>query len=351
MERPRRRRFVFLCALRLHSLLQLRGPDRPRRFLGGALRPHLAGAHLHAGADAGLHPVRIPPGPQFLARDAAAEHPAAAGVVFRTRAPCCPFNGVAWSLSVEAFFYLCFPWMAGVLRRRGPMLLMTTSFAVGFGLVALATLITPARPAGLAISIRSAGFSNSFSAWPHAAGWLAGGVRAPAPAAWLAAEVLVLAVSLASVVGIPVVIQLAGLSDATTQWIGAEVCAVTFAALIWTFAHQAGALSRLLSASWLRRLGEISFSIYMSHQFVMRVTDCTFMDETWEALAYFPPYLALTLAISTAMFLLVGNAGAPFYRGGRPAPAAGRLRGRCRRAQSSRRDDFQTRSMQAAAKG
>ncbi len=160
-----------------------------------------------------------------------------------------------------------------------------------------------------------------------------------------------LAVSLASVVGIPVVIQLAGLSDATTQWIGAEVCAVTFAALIWTFAHQAGALSRLLSASWLRRLGEISFSIYMSHQFVMRVTDCTFMDETWEALAYFPPYLALTLAISTAMFLLVGNAGAPFYRGGRPAPAAGRLRGRCRRAQSSRRDDFQTRSMQAAAKG
>ena len=47
------------------------------------------------------------------------------------------YNGVAWSLSVEAFFYLTFPWLLAGMKKMGSLPLLAGSFIFGGALVLL----------------------------------------------------------------------------------------------------------------------------------------------------------------------------------------------------------------------
>lgn len=68
--------------------------------------------------------------------------------------------------------------------------------------------------------------------------------------------------------------------------------------LIYVFAHQGGVLSKLLSNKLLVYLGEISFSFYMIHQLIIRYYDFLGLDPSYK----FYICLVLSLAISAIMF-------------------------------------------------
>ena len=90
------------------------------------------------------------------------------------------------------------------------------------------------------------------------------------PGSWLGRELLVVIISLALVVIVPGAIVESKIANPTTSWLGAETCALGFAALIWVFAHEAGPISKALSKRYLTWLGEISFAVYMCHQIILR---------------------------------------------------------------------------------
>ena len=57
------------------------------------------------------------------------------------------YNGVSWSLSVEAFFYFCFPWLLGFMKTRGTALPLAISFVLALVIVLLATICLPHQAA------------------------------------------------------------------------------------------------------------------------------------------------------------------------------------------------------------
>ena len=138
--------------------------------------------------------------------------------------------------------------------------------------------------------------------------WLEGKeARAPSSGNWLGRELLVVIISLLLVLTLPAAIMESRIANPTTGWLGSEVCALGFAALIWVFAHEAGPISRALSKRYLTWLGEISFAVYMCHQIILRWLlpgEFRFTD-TAQALEYFALVLLLTLIVAAAIFHLV----------------------------------------------
>ena len=76
-------------------------------------------------------------------------------------------------------------------------------------------------------------------------------------------------------------------ANTTAFWVGSEIAALGFAALIWIFAHQAGVISRGLSSRACEWFGEVSFSLYMVHQIILRWMDPMVMTNSWDATVYF----------------------------------------------------------------
>jgi peptidoglycan/LPS O-acetylase OafA/YrhL len=215
------------------------------------------------------------------------------------------FNGVSWSLSVEALFYLCFPWLLSALKRRGFPLVLAASFGLGFILVLLATIFWPANAAFVGTFNPLCRLFEFVLGMSTCRFWLEGSGRTTTLGAWMGYEALALVVSLALVVGLPLMIQALGLANPVAYWLGSTVCAAGFAGVIWIFAHQAGPLSRMLSKRFLTWFGEISFAVYMCHQIILRWLGETFIGDTTEAFRVFAVYLLLTLVIAAAIFYLV----------------------------------------------
>jgi len=210
------------------------------------------------------------------------------------------FNAVAWSLSVEAFFYFSFPWLCVWLKRWGPAPLLFGSFSLGAGLVILAQAVSPRAAEVVAVfNPLCRGFEFILGmATCHF--WLRERTR-PVGTTFgeLAASLLVLATLW--------LIARYGLTSgmALPGWLATVVCAVEFAVVIWLFAHQTGWLSRAFSGRAFVLLGQISFSMYMCHQIVLRrfVTGLARTPE--EKMAIFASCLAGTLVLSWLLFQLV----------------------------------------------
>ncbi|MGZ5790409.1 MAG: acyltransferase family protein [Burkholderiaceae bacterium] len=76
--------------------------------------------------------------------------------------------------------------------------------------------------------------------------------------------------------------------------------------LIYVMAHQRGAISRLLSKKWLVFLGEISFSLYLAHQIILRYFLIHFLAATAiPKMAWLVIFLLSVLLISVALYLVV----------------------------------------------
>ena len=218
------------------------------------------------------------------------------------------FNGVSWSLSVEAFFYLCFPWLLSGLNRRGPLFLLAASFGIGFVVILLATIYWPNN------AVYVSTFNPVCRVFEFVLGmatcrfWLEGReARVTVLGNWLGREILAVIISLALVVALPAAIMESKIANPTTAWLGLETCALGFAALIWVFAHEAGPISRALSRRYLTWLGEISFAVYMCHQIILRrlIPDQPKFTDTTRVLETFALVLVLTLLVAAAIFHLV----------------------------------------------
>ena len=217
------------------------------------------------------------------------------------------FNGVSWSLSVEAFFYLSFPWLLTVLHKRGAGTLLPGAFAVGLILISLINFYSPAR-ADLCVVFNPVGRLFEFVLGMCTCKfWLTGSRSTTQRGLWLGYEALVILLSAALVVGLPPLLQLWGMdNNAVDRWLITDIGALGFAGLIWVFAHQAGFISKTLSTPFLTRLGEISFSMYMCHQILLRwlVGDRTELSVA-DVCRIFPIYLLLSLVVAMALFFLV----------------------------------------------
>lgn len=189
------------------------------------------------------------------------------------------FNGVSWSISTEMFFYAMFPlliwnwerskWvklagsavLAGVCiawaRASHVPLLSTTNTLSIDGLV---YIFPPARLLEFTIGILTAW------AWMKYRHCLVG----------YATSIQIASILLVAF-GVPTVVKIAGIlawhdmvSSATAKWLFESGSAPIFALAIFSMAIPNGAMARLLSARPLVLLGEISFSLYLTHQLLMR---------------------------------------------------------------------------------
>ena len=178
------------------------------------------------------------------------------------------WNTPGWSISVEAFFYLCFPLVLPLFgrERRASRLL---ALAVGCWLVGLAGL---AFGRSMAWDWRLAGFDP----WPRVVsynplfrfpeflvGIAAGRLHAVLPRlSWQKADALVLA-------GAGISLGVTALwPDLPRDLLHNSLFSLAFAAIVLGLA-QGGWVARWLQAPWLVRLGEASFALYVLQEPVM----------------------------------------------------------------------------------
>ncbi|HYW53236.1 MAG TPA: acyltransferase [Dongiaceae bacterium] len=202
-------------------------------------------------------------------------------------------NGPAWSISVEAFFYACFPVLAfGLLRlfRRSPPHTVLLC-AAALWLVQLLVLwpqhaavddwrwyvFPPSRLAEFVVGMMLG------------IAYLRAGERARWPLRATSVEILALAAVVLAVYVSPLV----PLAVRFSAWVMPAWCAVIF-----VFAHRRGAISRLLSHPALVRLGEISFAFYLCHIAVVMVCE----RFGWRHPLMLPLALGCTLALSFALY-------------------------------------------------
>jgi peptidoglycan/LPS O-acetylase OafA/YrhL len=173
------------------------------------------------------------------------------------------FNGPAWTLSDEAFFYALFPFALRLLLRTRP--------SVPKLLVTMA-----------AVWLTAGAFDLSTDALQPAMQWLIYVFPVPRLAEFscgmmlglvFARSKVTLTARTATIVesaALAFVAFAVGVSDWLPPAYGFAACALpAWCLLIFVFAQQRGAVSRLLSAPPLVLLGEASFSLYLVHHIVM----------------------------------------------------------------------------------
>ena len=196
---------------------------------------------------------------------------------------CLGFNAVSWSLSNEAFFYAVFPW---VRHTRVCM----TALGTICGYLILAHLL------GFQQSVHTVFPNIEYFFAPLRLGEFCAGIfiaKLFCQQARLPHATLLEASVLAAVV-FNVCFQ-----NVTHYSLGQLSYLPTFAALIWVFAHQQGAISRALAQQRsLVFLGECSFSLYMWHHLIMRLSNEHFPKTT-------PAWLAISAAVAASLAISI----------------------------------------------
>jgi len=216
------------------------------------------------------------------------------------------YNGVSWSLSVEAFFYICFPWLLVAMKKYGPTPALVGSFVVGLLLVVLVNHLKPDEPGFGSYNPACRLFEFVLGmATCHL--WFKTSPRAERGTRWSAYEAFATIFALGLIFSARPILVLMELSTPLGEWFGGAFTACSFALLIWVFAHQAGAISKALSMPFLVLLGEVSFAMYMCHQMLIRHLllnheDDTDFSRTW---GIFATYMGLVFVVAFLLFYVV----------------------------------------------
>jgi len=226
------------------------------------------------------------------------------------------FNGVAWSISVEFFFYACFPFLC-LLRRR--------AFFATYGVILVATVL--AMMAGEQAIARDPSLSSAVLGFVHVgppmrllefATGIATARLMPVPAATTASAVRPwrdTALELVAVASVTLGFLLFG----PTNWIEHVLSsarhpvfsaylpkgpgfALPFALTVVVLSRSTGLLARALANRALVFLGEISFSFYMIHALVLMSVSSRPIED-WRV--GFAVALAISLAASTILYLTI----------------------------------------------
>ena len=185
------------------------------------------------------------------------------------------FNGVSWSLSVECFFYLCFPFLLWRWRQTWRVkLALTFLLAVGTMFVANRWLGHLPRGADVPDVVY---FFPLARLWEFAVGVATAHVWRYLRARVQIARWLGTALELLVVATVLIVMILSGgwarwaghfafVGKGGEAWLASSGCVcLVYAALICVMACEWGGVSRLLSRQPFVLLGEISFSLYLLH--------------------------------------------------------------------------------------
>jgi peptidoglycan/LPS O-acetylase OafA/YrhL len=202
------------------------------------------------------------------------------------------FNTVSWSIADEVAFYLMFPLLlAGLValwRRTKPKAALTTLW-LGVLLIDLAFAVFGQGGEYLSYILPAARLPDFMAGILLGVGFVELPRLKLSTARATCLELGVLAMVIGAVLVAPLLPQAFRYSLFFVPF---------WSALIYTFAHQGGLVSRLLAVRSLVFLGEISFSFYMIHFLVIRYLRFTpLQGMVANAVA-----LALAMAISAVLF-------------------------------------------------
>lgn len=176
-------------------------------------------------------------------------------------------NGVSWSLSCEAVFYLCFPFLVRLVERAQVRTVVTVTVAAMLVLAVVAVVALPDEAAQQFLYKNPIPRMAEFVVGIALATAMRRGYRSRvgmgrATAAWVASYVAVLFLSLLS--------RRLGLPD--LRFYGDLVSLPATCLLIAAAASSdlRGAGFSVLRTRWLVRLGEASFALYMVHYLLIQ---------------------------------------------------------------------------------
>lgn len=192
-------------------------------------------------------------------------------------------NGVAWSISVEFFFYAMFPFLLASGKRLFWICLLLASVAVisysmidwyfiqfdpltEFSQKRISHTFPPARLLEFACGILAARFFAARSSFLPKSIKLSTAIELAVVGLFIANHYLIGAIP-------RYIAQGFGEAWAVSGWVRFSGELGAFLVAIVVLAHGRGLLSRLLSTKVLVYLGEISFSLYLSHQIILRLFD------------------------------------------------------------------------------
>ncbi|MFM0002751.1 acyltransferase [Paraburkholderia dipogonis] len=177
-------------------------------------------------------------------------------------------NGISWSLSDELFFYACFPLLIHRIEQTWRLKLIAT--------IALTAAVIAA----------SSGASREMSLWStyilpatRLSEFMLGigayqlyrnlGIRTMLSHRSTGIEIIVVLVTI-TMIWLARLPYFADAGPAWRLWISNDGAAIAFAALILVMSLERGAISRVIQKRPLIYLGEVSFSLYLVHQLVLR---------------------------------------------------------------------------------
>lgn len=217
-------------------------------------------------------------------------------------------NGVSWSLSDEAFFYAVFPLLIWRVNTTWAVKLAGTILVTAVMLVAFKNMGRPLMLWSAYISpvTRLSEFMMGIAAYQlrdELRNTIKSGLRASVFEIGTALIVVsaIWAADLKFVSDLPF-----HPNKPVAIWLSNCGAGVVFALLIAVFALEEGVLSRLLRARSLIYLGEISFSLYMVHQLVLRYAeDHGYMAQDYPVAAKAALYWIAAIAVAAAAHHLI----------------------------------------------
>ncbi len=228
------------------------------------------------------------------------------------------FNWVSWSISTEAFFYLAFPFLICRLDCSWRWkLLCTAAFVVATLCLTTFLRLPPFNAANLSVVTahglayispfaRILEFVFGMAVATLCLRWRTLRIVSSSPAwLWTMCEVLAISFALTSICCVP---QLVGTLFDERRYYAFEVygksCGsfLAFGLLIGVLSFERGMLSRILSLRLLVLLGEISYSVYLVHQIIVRWYEAhkgmfTSVPKTMLYIAYWLTVLILSFLI------------------------------------------------------
>jgi peptidoglycan/LPS O-acetylase OafA/YrhL len=217
------------------------------------------------------------------------------------------WNSVSWSISTEFFFYLVFPWLVVDIGRTWHWKLLAAA-ALAIALTAALNFIeVPATTDPFSASVNLILVTNPLSRlfefclgmagcvlWNRYVRYLSGGILI-----WTIVEVLALAVALFWCLdGFQLVLR--AFPSISRPWFAVSGQAWGFLLIIVALASGRGLVGQVLSTSPTVLLGEISFSVYMLHQILMKIY-FTYDLVDQPSIVFFGPLMAVS---ATTFFLI-----------------------------------------------